>query len=123
MRFLESTPWRRVSRSGRSRRSLLWCFRESLVNNRGISRQRNAIQVNDFSIHNQLNRVGHSAGASLAVSTSCRGSSFGGLIVLSGGRTMHDDTGLPVIAQKEIRTAHQYELCLFAFYLQDVRPG
>jgi hypothetical protein len=36
---------------------------------------------------------------------------------------MHDNAGLPVIAQEEIRTAHQYKMCLFVSYLQDVRPG
>src|SRR5438105_15839866 len=79
---------------------------EPLVDNRGICRQRNAVQINDSAVNNQLN-----------VSFICW------VFCLIRGRTMDDDTCFDLLAQKKVRTTHQAHGRPFACHLQEMRPG
>src|SRR5438552_2651568 len=82
---------------------------EPLVDNRSICWQRNAVQINDIGINNQLN-----------VDRDFRSRR---ITCLTGGRTVDDNPRFAVRAKKKVRTTHQADGSPFAFHLQNMRPG
>src|SRR5438876_5928288 len=74
---------------------------EPLVDNRSICGQRNAVQINDIGINNQLDVD--------------RDSRSRRITYLTGGRTVDDNPRFAVRAKKKVRTTHQADGSPFAF--------
>lgn len=96
---------------------------EPFVDDRRIGWQRNAVQINDLSIDNQIDVVYLEPEHSRVLYARDRAFRRGRVIRLTAGWTMDDDTRFAAIAEKEVRAAQQEDRSPLAFHFQNVRPG